>query len=75
MGVDLCGGQAAVAQEFLYRIQIGPIVHQVCRKGMTEHMGAFLVQGTGLAQHLVYQQVGILGVEFFPLFRYQQGVA
>jgi hypothetical protein len=63
--VDLRGGQAAVTQQLLDSIQIGPLVHEVGGEGVSEHVGTFLIQRSGSAQVFVDQVPNVFGVERF----------
>ena len=72
--VDLGGGQAAMTQQLLDGIEVGPVVKQMSGKTMPQHVRAFLLNGGGLAQDLVDQGPGITGVEFFTGLRKQQPV-
>ena len=42
--VHLRSREAAVPQQFLDRIQVGSLIHQVGGKTVTEHVGTLLIQ-------------------------------
>ena len=45
VGVHLGSSQAAVTKQFLYRVQVGPIIGKVGGKTMPEDMWTFLFNG------------------------------
>ena len=42
LGVDLGGGDVGVSQHFLNGAQVGPVLQQVGRKGVTQGMGGWM---------------------------------
>ena len=62
MGIDLGGSQAAMTQELFYRIQVGPMVHQVGGKTVAQNVRTFFVKCTYGRKRLVDQVVSILWV-------------
>ena len=62
MGIYLCGRKTAMPKQFLDRIQIRPMIHQVGGKTVPEYVWAFFIKRTGLPQCLIDQCPGILGV-------------
>ena len=38
MSIDLRGGEIAVSEEHLHNTEIRTVIHQMCRKGMTENV-------------------------------------
>ena len=45
VGIHLCGGKAAVAQQFLYGVNVGAVVRKVRGKGMAQDVRAALFDG------------------------------
>ena len=39
VGIDLGGGQRRMSQQFLYGIEVSPVVQQLCCKSVPEDMG------------------------------------
>ncbi len=69
--IDLCRGEAGMAQQFFHRIDVGAIVHQVRGESMPEHMRAFLIYGSDQAQVFFYRLVDIRWAEEFALLIYE----
>jgi len=63
--IDLRGGQAAMTQQLLDSIQIGPLIHQVGGEGVSEHVGTFLIQSSSSAQVFVDQVPNVFGIQRF----------
>ena len=45
VGINLGGGQTAVAQQLLDGVELGPVVHEVGGEGMAQYVGALLIDG------------------------------
>ena len=62
MGVNLGGGQAAMAQQFFHSVQIGAIIHKMGGKSVAEHMGAPFIKTARFSKNTIDNQVGIFWI-------------
>ena len=57
MCIYLRGSKAAVTEQFLYSIEIGAIIGQVCGKTVTQYMGAAFFNCSYQAQVFFHKRV------------------
>jgi hypothetical protein len=69
MRINLGGGQAAVAQQFLYSIEVRPIVHQMGGKAVAQDMGAFFLDGGHRRQMLFHKAINRPWLQLLTFFR------
>ena len=68
MRIYLRGRQAAMAQQLLYSIEIGAIVHQVGGKAVAQDMGTFLLHRGNQREIVFYKRIHRSGLQGFSLF-------
>ena len=72
VGIQLCGRQAGMSQEFLDRIQIGPPVQQVRRKSMPENVRALFLLGGHQTKILINNAINKRFINFRSPLRQKQ---
>ena len=74
VGVDLGRGQVFVPEQLLYRHQAGALVQEMRGEGVTQHMGAFLLQRGDAFEHTVHLIIYVRGRHLLPFIVEEQAV-